>query len=101
MNNQNPPSKRLSFVKPLEQPQNLAWIKNSKTETENALAEWLTIKQVATELKLHTNTIYSMVKRGDLEAFRYNRRVIRIKRTALEALMTRYKAGEFGLWENN
>lgn len=99
MPHQTPPSKLTRFIKPLDPPQNLAWMKNA--QAENALPEWLTIKQVALELKLHTNTIYSMVKRGDLEAFRYNRRVIRIKRSALEALLTRYRGGEFGLWENN
>lgn len=62
---------------------------------------WLTIGQVAEELGLHRNTIYAMVKRGDLEALRYNKRVIRIPRQALENLLTTYKAGEFGLWASN
>lgn len=60
--------------------------------------EWLTIRQVADELHLHTNTIYAMVKRGDLEALRYNKRVIRVPRDAMDNLLTTYQAGEFGMW---
>jgi excisionase family DNA binding protein len=74
------------------------------TDTQNApvsntpRTEWLTIRQVALELQVHTNTAYQMVKSGELEAFRYNARVIRVPRSALETLLTRYKGGEFGLW---
>lgn len=70
-------------------------------QNSNPAHEWLTIKQVAKELGLHPNSIYAMVKRGDLVAFRYNRRVIRINRQAIQAMLTRYEAGEFGLWATN
>jgi excisionase family DNA binding protein len=70
-------------------------------ELSTPRTEWLTIRQVAQELQVHTNTAYEMVRTGKLEAFRYNARVIRVPRHALEALLTRYKGGEFGLWSRS
>jgi excisionase family DNA binding protein len=51
--------------------------------------EWLSIKEVATELKVHASTIWQLIKDGHIEAARVGRQW-RIKRSELE----RYLEGE-------
>jgi excisionase family DNA binding protein len=61
-------------------------------------SHWLTIKEAAAQLKLHPNTIRNMLLRGDLEAERIGR-LIRIRQANIDALLTPYVGGEFGVWK--
>ncbi len=57
-----------------------------------------TIKQAAEIVKLHPNTIRNLITRGDLKAERIGRS-IRIRNENLEALLTPFVGGEFGVWK--
>ena len=49
---------------------------------------------------LHPNTIYNAIYRGDLKAYRYGARAIRINVADLLALFTPYVGGEYGVWKS-
>ncbi len=66
-----------------------------ETTTNNDLK---TIKQVADQLQLHPNTIRNLISRGDLKAERIGRS-IRIRNENIEALITPFAGGEFGVWK--
>jgi len=58
----------------------------------------LTIKESADLLKLHPNTIRNFLLRGKLKGVRLGSRIVRIPKSELEALLTEFKGGEFGVW---
>lgn len=66
-----------------------------ETIPENDL---LTIKQAAGKLQLHPNSIRNLILRGDLKAERIGRS-IRIRNENLNAVLTPYSGGEFGVWK--
>lgn len=49
---------------------------------------------------VHLNTIYNAIYRGDLKAYRYGARAIRIDVADLLALFTPYVGGEYGVWQS-
>jgi hypothetical protein len=49
---------------------------------------------------VHVNTIYNAIYRGDLKAYRYGARAIRIDVADLLALFTPYVGGEYGVWQS-
>jgi excisionase family DNA binding protein len=49
---------------------------------------------------VHQNTIYNAIYRGDLKAYRYGARAIRIDVADLLALFTPYVGGEYGVWQS-
>jgi excisionase family DNA binding protein len=57
-----------------------------------------TIKQAAEKLQLHPNTIRNLILRGELKAERIGKS-IRIRDENLEALLTPFTGGEFGVWK--
>jgi excisionase family DNA binding protein len=61
-------------------------------------SEFFTISQAAEKLQLHPNTIRNLILRGDLKADRIGRS-IRIRNENLEALLTPFAGGEFGVWK--
>jgi excisionase family DNA binding protein len=61
-------------------------------------SNFYTIKQAADKLQLHTNTIRNLILRGDLKAERIGRS-IRIRDENLNALLTPFAGGEFGVWK--
>ena len=65
---------------------------------ENKSTDLKTIKETAAQLKLHPNTIRNMILRGDLKAERVGR-LIRIRQANIDALLTPYVGGEFGVWK--
>lgn len=66
---------------------------------ETKLADRLyTIAEAAETLQLHPNTIRNLITRGDLKADRIGRS-IRITSKNLEALLTPFAGGEFGVWK--
>ena len=58
----------------------------------------LTIKESAELLKVHPNTIRNLLVRGSIQGIRVGPRIVRIPKSALEALLTEFKGGEFGVW---
>jgi excisionase family DNA binding protein len=65
---------------------------------ENKSTDLKTIKETAAQLKVHQNTIRNMILRGDLQAERVGR-LIRIRQANIDALLTPYVGGEFGVWK--
>jgi excisionase family DNA binding protein len=61
-------------------------------------SHWLTIKEAAEQLKVHPNSIRNYLLRGDLQAERIGR-LIRIRQADIDALLTPYVGGEFGVWK--
>lgn len=58
----------------------------------------LTINESAEYLKLSPNTIRNFILRGTLKAERVGRS-IRIQKANIDALLTPYVGGEFGVWK--
>lgn len=58
----------------------------------------LTITQAAEKLQLSKGTIRNLILQGDLKAERIGRS-IRIRDENLNALLTPYTGGEFGVWK--
>jgi excisionase family DNA binding protein len=65
---------------------------------ENKSTDLKTIKQAAELLQVHQNTIRNMILRGDLKAERIGR-LIRIRQANIDALLTPFVGGEFGVWK--
>ena len=63
-----------------------------------SVSELLTIKQVAQIYQVHENSVRNWITRGDLKAERIGR-VIRIRKETLDALLTPYVGGEWGVWK--
>ncbi len=63
----------------------------------NTSPDLKTIKQAAEQLQVHPNTIRNLILRGDLQAERVGR-LIRIRQANIDALLTPFKGGEFGVW---
>lgn len=61
------------------------------TDTYRPPDEELTVDEVATEIRVNKKTLYRWLKRGeiDLEFIRYGKRVIRVRRSALNAYKQR------------
>ena len=49
---------------------------------------------------VHPNTVRNAIYRGDLKAYRYGARAIRIDVADLLALFTPYVGGEYGVWQS-
>lgn len=48
---------------------------------------WLTVAEIAAELRVDPETVRRMIRRGDLAAFRYGS-CLRVKRTDLDAFIS-------------
>lgn len=59
---------------------------------------WLSTEQAAQEIGVHKNTIYNLLNRGELHGERIGKRIIRIRKSDLDALFTPFVGGEFGVW---
>jgi excisionase family DNA binding protein len=62
------------------------------------ISDYFTIAQTAEKLQVSSNTIRNLITRGDLKAERIGR-IIRIRKENLDALLTPYSGGEFGVWK--
>ena len=65
---------------------------------ENNSTDLKTIKQTAAQLQVSQNTIRNWILRGDLKAERVGR-LIRIRQANIDALLTPFVGGEFGVWK--
>lgn len=72
--------------------------KQSNTETDSQETKYLSIIESARYMGVHPNTIRNWIRFEILEAGRVGLRTIRIKKTDLDQLLTRYKNGEFSKW---
>lgn len=63
-----------------------------------AAPEWLTVRDAAEKVGVHTNTIRNKIATGELKASRIGLRIIRIAPSDLDALFTPVIGGEFGVW---
>jgi excisionase family DNA binding protein len=54
----------------------------------DASDEWLTQQQVAAALKVTVPTVRSKIDRGELPAYRFGPRVVRVRRSDVEKLLT-------------
>lgn len=62
------------------------------------VTKMLTIEEAAAVLNVHKNTIWKLIKEGELPAQRIGPRIVRIRMEDLNAVTTPYIAGEFGMW---
>jgi excisionase family DNA binding protein len=67
--------------------------------TQQLDPEYFSIQGAAKRIKVHPNTIRNLIKSGDLYAERIGSKIIRIRSTDLEALLTPVVGGEFGIWK--
>jgi excisionase family DNA binding protein len=58
----------------------------------------VSISQAAELVGVHPNTIRNLLMRGELNAERIGKRIIRIRKSDLDALFTPFIGGEFGVW---
>lgn len=58
----------------------------------------VSIKQAAELVGVHENTIRNLLIRGELNGERIGKRIIRIRKSDLDALFTPFVGGEFGVW---
>jgi excisionase family DNA binding protein len=65
------------------------------------LPELFTIRQAAQLLAVHPNTIRNLIYRGELQAERIGARIVRLHKADLQALLTPYRGGEYGVWASN
>lgn len=59
---------------------------------------YLSPEQAALFLGVHKNTIWKLIREGQLPARRIGSRIVRIAAADVEALLTDYVGGEFGRW---
>jgi excisionase family DNA binding protein len=60
--------------------------------------KYLSIMEASEYMGVHPNTIRNWIRYGNLNAGRVGLRTIRVLKTDLDQLLTRYKAGEFSKW---
>ncbi len=72
-------------------------VTHEKTETTKAGGELFTIKRAADELEVHPNTVRGYIRSGQLPAVLLGPRMIRIRRSDIEHLLTPYQA-EASVW---
>jgi excisionase family DNA binding protein len=63
-------------------------------------SQLLPLRQAAQESACSVGTIRNLVARGDLAAYRFGPRLIRVRRQDLEALLQPYQAGQAGSWSH-
>jgi len=69
------------------------------SQTTNLL-ELLPLQQAADEASCSVSTLRNLIARGDLTAYRFGPRLIRVRRKDLEALLKPYKGGQAGSWSH-
>ena len=63
-------------------------------------SEWLQVQQAAETIPCSESTIRNLIARGDLPAYRFGPRMIRIRRQDLEGLLKPYQGGQAGSWSH-
>lgn len=73
-------------------------MKESTTQAKQPEKKYLSIIESAEYMGVHPNTIRNWIRYGNLNAGRVGLRTIRVLKSDLDQLLTRYKAGEFSKW---
>jgi excisionase family DNA binding protein len=60
--------------------------------------KYLSILEASEYMGVHPNTIRNWIRYGNLNAGRVGLRTIRVLKSDLDQLLTRYKAGEYSKW---
>lgn len=58
----------------------------------------LPLQQAAEETACSVGTLRNLITRGDLPAYRFGPRMIRVRRSDLEAVLQPYQGGQAGSW---
>jgi excisionase family DNA binding protein len=69
------------------------------SQTSN-LHEMLPLQQAAEEAACSVSTLRNLIARGDLTAYRFGPRLIRVRRQDLEGLLKPYQGGQAGSWSH-
>jgi excisionase family DNA binding protein len=69
--------------------------------SNQATPQLITIQTASELLNVHPNTIRNLIYRGELQAERIGARIVRLHKADVQALLTPYKAGEYGVWAIN
>ena len=64
------------------------------------LLDLLPLQQAAEESSCSVSTLRNLIARGDLIAYRFGPRMIRVRRQDLEALLKPYQGGQAGSWSH-
>jgi excisionase family DNA binding protein len=71
---------------------------DNQTQAKHPEKKYLSIIESAEYMGVHPNTIRNWIRYGNLNAGRVGLRTIRVLKSDLDQLLTRYKAGEFSKW---
>jgi excisionase family DNA binding protein len=63
-------------------------------------SQLLPLQQAAEESSCSVSTLRNLIARGDLTAYRFGPRLIRVRRQDLEALLQPYQGGQAGSWSH-
>ena len=63
-------------------------------------SQLLPLQQAADESACSVSTIRNLIARGELTAYRFGPRLIRVRRQDLEALLQPYQGGQAGSWSH-
>jgi len=69
--------------------------------SNQATPQLITIQAASELLNVHPNTIRNLIYRGELQAERIGARIIRLHKSDVQALLTPYRGGEYGIWASN
>ena len=70
---------------------------NPPQEGQSAL---ITLRQAAEESFCSVSTLRNLIARGDLTAYRFGPRMIRVRREDLAGLLKPYESGQAGSWSH-
>lgn len=71
---------------------------DNQTQANQPEKKYLSIIEASQYMGVHPNTIRNWIRFGNLNAGRVGLRTIRVQKTDLDELLTRYRAGEFTKW---
>ena len=63
-------------------------------------SQLLPLQQAAEETSCSVSTLRNLIARGDLPAYRFGPRMVRIRRQDLEGLLKPYQGGQAGSWSH-
>ena len=63
-------------------------------------SQLLPLQQAAEESSCSVSTLRNLISRGDLIAYRFGPRLIRVRRQDLEGLLQPYQGGKAGSWSH-
>jgi hypothetical protein len=71
---------------------------DNKPQVNQPEKKYLSILEASEYMGVHRNTIRNWIRFGILPAGRVGLRIIKVEKTDLDNLLTRYRNGEFSKW---